>query len=151
MQTPATGLRLAFAAFALLGSACTTAAEPNDGSRLAVVHTADDGTVQTVGSYDPESGELTFLPLAQDQMREHLADAGYSASVEHAGEQADVDFDDGVAAIVPELEDGDALELRVDRPGMQTLVLGRLELQEGSWRRGGNKVCSDDWLEPVVG
>jgi hypothetical protein len=158
-RTVAIGLRFALAALAtLLGSACADGSEPGDDqARLAVVFTADDGRVQTVGSYDARSGELTFVPRAQVDMREHLADAGYSASVEHAGELAAVDLEVGVAVTLAELVDGDVLELRVDRAGMKTLVLGRLELQEDdedldaddTWRRLGNKVWQDDWLAPV--
>lgn len=153
MQTPATpkpGLRLAFAALALLGSACTTAAEPGDDDRLAVVFITDDGRDLAVGTYDAESGELTFVDRAQDDMRERLGDAGYAASLDLDGDVADIDLEAGVALVAVDLEDGDALELRVARAGAQTLTLGRLVLQDGdAFRKLGNKLWDDDWLAPI--
>jgi hypothetical protein len=157
MQTPAipkAGRRLSLAAVALLCGACTMAPEPGEDDRLAVVFTRDDGRELAVGTYDAESGELTFNDHAQDDMRERLAGAGYTAMVELDGDAVDVDLDAGVAWVDVDLAEGEALELRVTQPGAPTLSIGHLVLQREDFRAGdtwklGNKVWQDDWLSPA--
>src|SRR5687768_2163055 len=103
---------LALTALALLGTACATGPAPDDESRLAVVFTTDDGRELAVGTYDAETGELTFVDRAQDDMRSRLADAGFVATIAIEGETAEVDLDAGVALVAVDLADGDALELQ---------------------------------------
>jgi hypothetical protein len=148
---------LGFAAIAtFLGSAC--ALDPvhdDDEARLAVVFVADSGLTQSVGSYDVASGELTFEARAQDDMSERVGDAGYRALVDDDGELFEVDLEAGVVLVTAELDDGDALELRVVGADIGTLVLGRLELRADvdelapTWRMG-NKLAQDDWLGPII-
>ena len=137
----------------VFASACGHDDSVHTEARLAVVFVADSGLTQTVGNYDVESGELTFVGRAQDDMGERVGDAGYRALVDDAGELVEVDLDDGAVAVSAELGDGDVLELRVAGPDIGTLVLGRLELRAvdesaASWRIG-NKIWQDDWLAPI--
>ena len=138
----------------LLGSACAHGPDPDDDqARLAVVFVADGGLTQTVGSYDIASGELVFVARAQDDMVERNGDAGYRALVDDAGELVEVDLDEGMVSVAAELDDGDALELRVVGADIGTLVLGRLELRadadEIAPMPRSNKLWRDDWLVPV--
>jgi hypothetical protein len=149
----AVALGLALVTF--LGSACGQGPGPDgDEARLAVVFVAESGLTQTVGSYDVASGELTFVGRAQDDMNERVGDASYRALVEDDGELVEVDLDEGAVSVSAELDDGDALELRVVGADIGTLVLGRLELVADvdelapTWRIG-NKLWQDDWLAPV--
>jgi hypothetical protein len=147
---PALRLGLAVLA-ALLASACDQGPDDHDSeARLAVVLIAEDGLEQSIGSYDIETGALTFAPQVQDDMREVFGDAGHRAIVAHEGDDADVDLDAGVALTAAELDDGDVLELRVARRGARTITLGRLELRvvteelAPTWR-AANITGMDDW------
>lgn len=153
MTTPsrkhARTLGLGFALFATFLSACDPRPDNDDAApRLVVVLVGQDGLEESLGSYDVESGELTFASAVQDEMREVLGGNGYHAIVAHDGEDADVDLDEGVAATTPELEDGDVLELRAVRSDVGTSTIGRLELRAETFRRlwkEGNISGTDDW------
>jgi hypothetical protein len=141
---------------AVLASACDPGPEHDDGEpRLAVVYVADDGIEQSVGSYDVDSGELTFAPEVQDALRERVAGAGYRPIIAHEGDDADIDLDAGVALTTAELEDGDVIELRATRLDVGTSTIARLELRvetdegfrakiETNWKEG-NITGMDDW------
>lgn len=152
VRQPARTFGLGFALLATFLSACDQGPDTDDGApRLAVVLIAADGLEETLGSYDVESGELTFVPAMQDDMREVLGGNGYRAIVAHDGEDADVDLDAGVAVTAAELEDGDVLELRAVRADVGTSSIGRLELRaetedgfRGIWK-DGNITGMDDW------
>lgn len=137
----------------LFASACDHGPENDDVARLAVVLVSADGLEQSVGSYDVESGELTFAPAMQAEMREVIGDNGYRAIVAHDGEDTDVDLDEGSAATTPDLEDGEVLELRATRADVGTSTVGRLELRDETedgfrskaiWK-DGNITGMDDW------
>lgn len=135
---------------ALFTSACDQGQDNRDTSRLAVVLVSADGNEQSVGSYDVESGEITFAPAMQDDMRVLVGGNGFAAIVAHDGEDAEVDIDEGVAATTPDLEDGDVLDLRAARSDVGTSTIGRLELRVDTeevfrtWKEG-NITGMDDW------
>jgi hypothetical protein len=156
MTIPNRPLGLGFALITtLFASACDQGPEDHDAARLAVVLVTADGLEHGAGTYDVESGELTFAPAVQDEMREVIGGNGYRAVVTHDGEDADVDLDDGMAATTPDLEDGDVFELRAARADGGTSTIGRLELRaaasagfrkkvETIWKEG-NITGTDDW------
>lgn len=151
-RRPARALGLGIALFATsLVGACAQGPEGDDAApRLAVVLVGADGLEESMGSYDVETGELTFSPEAHDELREVVGDAGYRAIVTHEGEDADVDLDAGVAVTTAELEEGEVLELRAHRPDVGTSRVGRLELRaelEQGFRiwKEGNISGMDDW------
>jgi hypothetical protein len=154
MTTPTRPLGLGLALITtLFASACDHAPESDDAARLAVVLVSADGLEQGVGSYDVESGELTFAPAMEAKLREVIGDNGYRAIVAHDGEDADVDLDEGSVATTPDLEDGDVLELRATRSDVGTSTVGRLELRDEAedgfrwstiWKEG-NITGTDDW------
>lgn len=139
----------------LLAGACDQAPDNDGAPRLAVVIVADDGRAQGLGSYDVETGELTFAPAVQDEMRERIGASGYRAIVVHDGDDADVDLDAGVAVVTAELAEGDVLELRAVGDDIGTSTMGRLELRadtEDGFRGGvtsiwkdGTITGTDDW------
>ena len=150
-----TRFRMALCA-ALVITACDSAHEPVS-SELDVLFTNDDGVAQRVGHYDPESGELTFVPRARQDMRERLDAAGYRALVDDAGERIEVDLDAGVVLVTAELEEGETFTLEIAGSQRRRAILGELVLQavpsgptprSGAWKLG-NKVWADDWLAPV--
>lgn len=155
MTIPKRPLGLGFALITtLFASACDDGSEDHETARLAVVLVSADGLEHSVGSYDVESGDLTFAPAVQDEMREVIGGNGYRALVTHGGEDADVDLDDGMAATTPDLEAGDVLELRAARADVGTSTVGRLELRAattagfrgiGSIWKDGNITGTDDW------
>lgn len=160
MTIPNRPLGLGFALITtLFATACDPGPEDPDVARLAVVLVSADGLEHDVGSYDVESGDLTFAPAVQDEMREVIGGNGYRAVVTHGGEDADVDLDDGLAATTPDLEDGEVLELRAARADGATSTIGRLELRDATeagfrkkvetiWKEG-NITGVDDWQNQV--
>src|SRR5687768_4398045 len=105
---------LALGLAGLLGSGCADGLDPDDDqARMAVVFVADGGLVQTVGSYDIESGELAFEARAQRDMDTRIGDAGYRAFVADDAELSEVDLAAGVVFVAEQLDEGEELELRV--------------------------------------
>lgn len=138
----------------LLASACDDGRDHDDSApRLAVVLVSESGLEENLGSYDVETGEVTFAPAVQNEMRDRIEDAGFRAIVAHDGEDAEVDFDAGVAVTTADLAEGDVLELRALRVDVGTSTIGRLELRdaedgfrgvESIWK-DGNVGGMDDW------
>jgi hypothetical protein len=117
----------------------------DDPSRLAVVATDADGFTLTVGSYDAGTGELTFLANAQDDLREQVGAAGHRALVGDAGDLVEVDLEAGVAVLAEQLEEGDALELRIAAADLRVIAVGRLVLHDADALDAGFRMANDNW------